>query len=450
MIRAFERQNRRGAQRRAGEPVSETHYTPTETVTLDEVVTTVIMSRVTDYFGFFVYAIASALVFPKLFFPMYSPTTGMLCSFAIFSLAFLARPVASMLGRKIQRKIGRTGKIVIAVIFLGASTMAIGFLPGYETIGWWAPLLLAVLRIMQGLGLGGSWDGITLQLQSAAPKGREGIYAMVPQLGGPIGFCVAAALFYVLTDFLTEEEFMRFGWRFAFFCVLAVNVVSLFARLRLMNTNFGATPVSTSSAPFLPMIRTQWRPILLSTMIPLASYALFHMVTVFPLGYAVLYTELSIPYVILLQLAGGSLAVLSVIASGLLADRFGRRWVILVSTSLVPLLCLTITTLNSNPAIYIIFGMVLLGLTTGQSSAIVPNRYPPEYRYSGTALSTNLSWIVGAAFAPFVGLGLTSLFGLWAASLYLLSGVVVTLVCLYLLKKTAEPPQPTLQQPSAT
>ncbi|MEM9222578.1 MAG: MFS transporter [Pseudomonadota bacterium] len=415
--------------------MTETSVSHSHPVTVDEVVTTVIMSRVTDYFGFFVYAIASALVFPRLFFPNFSPVTGMLLSFAVFSLAFIVRPIASMLGRKIQRKIGRPGKIVIAVIFLGASTMAIGFLPGYEKIGWWAPALLAFLRIMQGLGLGGSWDGITLQLQSAAPEGRKGIYAMVPQLGGPIGFCVAASLFFVLTGFLTEEEFMSFGWRFAFFGVLATNVVSLFARLRLMTADFGAARVSTQSAPFIPLLRTQWKPILISTMIPLASYALFHMVTVFPLGYVILYSDRPISSILLLQMAGGSLAVLSVIASGVLADMFSRRWVILVSTSLIPILCLTITTLDTYPAVYIILGMILLGLSIGQSSAIVPDRYPPAYSYSGTALSTNLSWIVGAAFAPLVGMGLTAAFGLWAAALYLLSGVIVTHVTLYLLKR---------------
>ena len=203
-----------------------------QTVTLDDVITTVVMARVTDFFGFFVYAIASALVFPQIFFPFLDPLAGTLWSFALFSLAFLARPIASLAARPIQRRIGRAGKITLALMLLGSSTVAIGLLPGYAEIGIAAPILLAILRVVQGLGLGGSWDGITMQLSSAAPKGRVHRYAMVPQLGGPIGFCVAASLFYVLTGFLTEEEFYTYGWRFAFFAVLAVNVVSLFARLR--------------------------------------------------------------------------------------------------------------------------------------------------------------------------------------------------------------------------
>ncbi|MEM1075701.1 MAG: MFS transporter [Pseudomonadota bacterium] len=404
-----------------------------QSVTMDEIVTTVVMARVTDFFGFFVYAIASALVFPRLFFPMLDPVSGTMAAFALFALAFVVRPFASMGGRWVQTKIGKTGKISLALLILGTSTVAIGLLPGYERIGWVAPALLAILRVFQGIGLGGSWDGITLQLQNAAPQGRKGLYAMVPQLGGPIGFIVAAALFYVLTGFLTDEEFINYGWRFAFFAVMAVNVVSLFARLRLIQSDYGADAQMYKSAPYLEMIRSQWRPVLLSTMMPLASYALFHMVTVFPLAYATLYTEIAIDHIILLQLVGGVLSITTVVASGVLADRYHKRGVLWVSIAMIPLLCLTLPSLGSTPALYILFGFTVLGLAYGQASAIVPNRFPPQYRYSGTALATNLSWIVGAAFAPLVGLTLTSWYGIWATALYLLSGVIITAIALVLL-----------------
>ncbi|MBU2956325.1 MFS transporter [Paracoccus sp. 1_MG-2023] len=414
--------------------MTSTDAQPTEHATIDEVVTTVIMARVTDFFGFFVYAIASALVFPELFFPNYDPVTGTLLSFAVFSLAFIARPIASMLGREVQKIIGRRGKVVLALMILGVSTVAIGLLPGHASIGAMAPILLAVLRFVQGIGLGGAWDGLTLQLQNAAPEGRKGVYGMVPQLGGPIGFCVAASIFFVLTGFLTHEEFILYGWRFAFFAVFAVNVVSLFARLRLLQTDFGSDERLMRSAPYGELIAKQWRPILLSTFLPLASYALFHMVTVFPLAYAKLYSDYAISGILLWELLGGSLAIVAVMASGPLADRFGRRTLLGATTALIPLLCLTIGTLDSNPAIFIVTGMVLLGLAYGQASAIVPNRYPTEYRYSGSALSTNFSWLFGAAFAPLTGLALTSTFGLWSAALYLLSGAVVTCAALYLLR----------------
>ncbi|MEO0971599.1 MAG: MFS transporter [Pseudomonadota bacterium] len=407
-----------------------------QTATIDEVITTVVMARVTDYFGFFVYAIASALVFPKLFFPMYSPVTGTLISFALFAVAFIARPVASYLARSVEAKVGRVVKVTLALMILGSSTVAIGLLPGYEQIGWWAPALLAVLRVLQGVGLGGAWDGITLQLQNAAPPGKKGLYAMVPQLGGPIGFCVAGSLFYVLTGFLTEEEFIKWGWRFAFFGVMAVNVVSLFAKLRLLTTDFGADETIATPSPYFETIRTQWRPILLSMFTPLASYALFHMVTVFPLGYEALYSGGPISDILLLELIGGALAIVSVILSGVLADRYGVRWVRWVSTGLIPILCLTIGTLREHPGIYIIFGFVLLGFAHGQAGAQSASRFPPEYRYTASAISVHLAWIVGAAFAPLVGLALTVNFGVGAAALYLLSGVVVTCAALYFGERT--------------
>ncbi|MEM9301866.1 MAG: MFS transporter [Pseudomonadota bacterium] len=406
----------------------------TEVASIDEVVTTVVMARITDSFGFFVYAIASALVFPRLFFPHFDPVTGTMLSFAVFALAFVVRPLASLLARYVQRKIGRAAKIGLAAMVFGTSTVAIGLLPGYEKMGWLAPVLLAFLRIAQGLGQGGSWDGIALQLQSAAPKAREGIYAMVPQLGGPIGFCVAGSLFYVLTGFLTDDEFINYGWRFAFFAVMAVNVVSLFARVRLFNTDFGAVEALTRSSPFVEMVRAQWRPILLTTFTPLASYALFHMVTVFPLGYAILYTGYPISNILLYQLVGGTLGIGAVILSGVVADRYGGRTVMKVSTFMITILCLTIGTLETNPAVYIILGFVLLGFSHGQSGVIFPETFEERYCYSASALSTNLSWIFGAAFAPLIGLALTAAFGLWAASLYLLSGVLVTSVTLYLIR----------------
>lgn len=393
------------------------------------------MARVTDFFGFFVYAIASALVFPRLFFPMYDPVTGTILSFAVFSLAFLARPLASFAGRYVEQKIGRAGKISLALMILGSSTVAIGLLPSYDRIGIMAPILLAALRFAQGIGLGGAWDGITLQLKSAAPKGREGVYGMVPQLGGPIGFCVAASLFFVLTGFLTEEEFYNYGWRFAFFAVMAVNVVSLFARLRLLTANFGADETPLQSAPLSHLIRTQWRTIALSTFLPVASYALFHMVTVFPLSYTLLFTDYSMDRIILYELAGGVLASGAVVLSGILADRYTKRVVLRVSVALIPILCLTIYTLDSYPWIYIIFGFIVLGLAYGQSSSIVPRRFPAEFRYSGSALSTNLSWIFGAAFAPVIGMFLAAYVGLWASALYLLSGAAVTYATLRILDR---------------
>ncbi len=408
-------------------------HIPVEKASLDEVATTVVMARVTDYFGFFVYAIASALVFPRLFFPEYPPVEGMLLSFLVFALAFLARPIGALLARVVDRKAGRPAKITLATMVFGISTVGIGLLPGYAELGWLAPVALAVFRIGQGLGLGGSWDGITLQLQNAAPEHRQGLYTMIPQLGGPIGFCVAASMFYVLTGFLSDEEFMSFGWRFAFFAVMAVNVVSLFARLRLLTTDFGADESLSQSSPVVEMARAQWRPIVLSACLPLATYALFHLVTVFPLAYAILYATTALPEILMLQLIGGGLSLVTMILSGVLADRFSRQWVIGTSTLLMIALCFTIPMLRTEPAVFIVAGFLLLGLSQGQSGVVSGGRFIRRYAYSANALSVNLSWILGAAFAPALGVWLTDRYGDWAAALYLLSGVIVTFFVMTLL-----------------
>lgn len=403
---------------------------------MDELVITVIMARVTDHFGFFVYAFASVLVFPRVFFPNYDPATALLLSFSIFPLAFLARPFASQAFKLLERRVGRSGKITIALFILGGSTMAIGLLPSYQTAGVLAPLLLLVFRIGQGIGLGGAWDGMTLLLQTNAPEGRKGWYAMIPQLGAPVGLCVAAAIFYVLTGFLTDEEFVAWGWRWPFFAVLAVNVVSLFARLQLIHSEgheILKEEAQLKSSPFFEMLSVHWKDVLLATFLPLASYAILHMVTVFPLANHYLNADSHISNFMLLLLLGGMISIPSVVISGTLSDRFGRRRMLAIVSVLIGAFSFLVTSLAGDASAFVLIGYVLLGLSYGQASAILPNRFQQKYRYTGSALATNLSWIFGAAFAPLVALGLSLELGLTYAGFYLLSGAVVTLCALGLL-----------------
>ncbi|WP_153772333.1 MFS transporter [Labrenzia sp. CE80] len=403
---------------------------------IDELIITVIMARVTDYFGFFVYAFASVLVFPRIFFSNHDPATAMLLSFAVFPVAFLARPFASQAFKLLERQVGRSGKITIALFILGGSTMAIGLLPTYQTAGILAPALLVLFRIGQGIGLGGSWDGMTLLLQTHAPDRSKGWYAMIPQLGAPLGLCVAAAIFYVMTGFLTEEEFITFGWRWPFFAVLAVNIVSLFARLQLIHSEgheILKEEAQLKSSLFFEMLSVHWKDVLLATFLPLASYAILHMVTVFPLAYEYLRTDEPTSDFMLLLLLGGVISIPAVVISGLLSDRFGRRRMLAIVSVLIGVFSFMVTTLLTNGVTYVLIGYVLLGLSYGQASAILPNRFQQKYRYTGAALATNLSWIFGAAFAPLVALGLSLSFGLTFAGLYLLSGALVTLLALALL-----------------
>ena len=405
---------------------------------IDELIITIVMARVTDNFGFFVYAFASVLVFPRIVFSNYDPVTAILLSFAVFPLAFLARPFASQGFKLLERRVGRSGKIGIALFVLGGSTMAIGLLPSYETAGLLSPLLLILFRIGQGIGQGGSWDGMTLLLQTHAPEGRKGRYAMIPQLGAPIGLCVAAAVFYVLTGFLTEEEFVAWGWRWPFFAVLAVNVVSLFARLQLIHSEAHEIlkeEDQLKSSPFFEMLSVHWKDVLLATFLPLASYAILHMVTVFPLAFRFLNADTPISDFLFLMLLGGVVCIPAVVLSGLLSDRFGRRRMLVIVSVLIGAFSFLITDLVSHGVAYVLIGSALLGLSYGQASAILPDRFEQKYRYTASALATNLSWIFGAAFAPLVAMVLTLEFGLAFAGLYLLSGAVVTLFTLMMLRR---------------
>lgn len=409
---------------------------------LDELFVTVIMARVTDHFGFFVYAFASVLVFPKVFFSYADPATAMLLSFMVFPLAFLVRPFASQVFKLLEPRFGRSGKVAAAIGILCISTMAIGLLPSCESAGMLAPVLLIALRVAQGIGLGGGWDGLTLLLQTNAPENRRGWYAMIPQLGAPIGLCVAAAIFYVLTGFLTEQEFYQWGWRWPFFAVLAVNVVSLFARLQLIHSKEHVELQKEQqlySSPFFEMLRAHWRGVLLGTLLPLASYALMHMVSVFPLAHMVLTNQAPISDFLFVEIMGGALFIVAVVMSGVLADMIGRRRLLAATSVLIGGYSFLITTLFDGGIVFTLFGFLLLGLSYGQASSILPNRFEKKYRYTAAALSTNLSWIFGAAFAPLVALWLSQTYGLASAGLYLLSGALVTLGALAVLKYRVRP-----------
>lgn len=406
-----------------------------DTLHPDQIVATVIMTRVSEYFGFFVFAIACALVFPKVFFPNYELVTAMLISFSVFSLAFISRCFARLIFVPLEKRIGRAARVTVAMFLLGGSTIFIGFIPGYADIGIVAPILLCVARIGQGLGSGGVPEGLPIIMMLNAPEHKKSWYSMVPQLGGPIGFAIAASIFFVLTNYLTPEEFIDWGWRFPFMVVLSLQVVALFTRLRLIDTPEYENAVShhfLHGSPVREVVKKHWSAIILGAYLPLASYALFHIVTIFLLGYIMLFQVMSIPELLFMQTAGGVLAIFTCVLSGLLADRFGRRHFLMVVTAMVGVLSFFIGSMQDNAWIFVLFGFGLLGLCFGQSGGTLPHRFEREYRFTGVALSTDLGWLFGAAFAPIIAISLTVWLGVEYAGYYLLSGVVATLIALYI------------------
>jgi MFS family permease len=400
----------------------------------------VIVGRASEYFDFFVYGIASVLVFPALFFPFADKLTGTLYAFALLSLAFVVRPIGTLWGMAIQKRWGRSTKLTVALFLLGSSTVGIALLPSASTVAPAVAIgLLMLCRIGQGLALGASWDGLPSLLALNAPEHRRGWYAMLGQLGAPLGFIVASGLFAYLWSNTTQAEFLDWGWRFPFFAAFSINVVALFARLRLVVTHEYERELEANELePCNPkeLFQQQGHHIVIGAFAALASYALFHLVTVFPLSWVNLYSTESVGQFLRIEMLGAVLCAAAMPLSGFLADRMGRRSLLGSLAILIGLFSLTSPWLLSYGTVgqgaFILTGCVLLGLSYGQSSGSVTSNFLPKFRYTGAALTADLAWLLGAAFAPLVVLGLSAKFGLAAVSVYLLSGAFCTFVALRL------------------
>tara|TARA_R110000868_G_scaffold165328_6_gene398749 strand:- start:328792 stop:330132 length:1341 start_codon:yes stop_codon:yes gene_type:complete len=402
----------------------------------------VIIGRSSEFFDFFVYCIASVLVFPQLLFPGDSAIVGTIHSFAIFSLAFIARPIGSLVFMTVDRRYGRGTKLTLAMFLLGGSTAAMAFLPSFDTAGMFAIYLLCSLRFAQGLALGGAWDGLASLLALNAPDNRKGWYAMMPQLGAPLGFILASSLFAYLILTLSAEDFLAFGWRYAFFVAFAINVVALFARLRLVATSeFGSLLEQNElqAARIRDTIKHNGRTVLLGALVPMVSYALFHLVTVFALSWVVLYTPANPGQFLLTQAVGAVLCGLGIIASGFIADQIGRRKLLGYSAGIIAagaLLTPLLYTYNIiNEGMIVLGGFAVLGLCFGQAAGTLASNFKREYRYTGSALTSDLAWLLGAGFAPLIALLLCVAYGLPGVGAYLLSGAAVTLLVLHFNKQ---------------
>lgn len=409
-----------------------------------EIAIGVLIGRTAEFFDFFVYAIASVLVFPAVVFSFTDPVTGTYYAFALLALAFVVRPIGTVFFTWVHRRIGDAGKLTTALFMLGLSTIIMAFLPSYASIGVASVVLLTVLRIGQGIALGGTWDGLAPLLAVTVPENKRGWYAMLPQLGAPLGLIVASALYYFLLTSLTEEDFLSWGWRYPFFVAFAINVVALFARLRIVVTEqyqdlFRQGDLMPS--PVRSTIRNNVRNIVIGAFVPLASFALFHMVTVFPLSWIVLFTDDNSARFLLIELIATVFGLIAHLASGPLADRYGRRRVlgvcaglIAVYSGLAPLL------LNggvTGETIYMVVGSIILGVSFGQCSGALAANFSRSERYTGSALTSDLAWMFGAGFAPLVALAIADNLGLVFAGAYLLSGAIVTLVALLINRRLA-------------
>jgi MFS family permease len=423
-------------------PTSGIHHAPGsagqhERVAPGDIAVGVVIGRASEYFDFFVFGIASVLVFPTVFFPFAGRLEGILYAFALFAFAFVVRPIGTLAGMEIQRRFGRSTKLTVALFLMGTSTVTMALLPGFDTWGDLAIVALALCRIGQGLAMGASWDGLPSLLALNAPKHRRGWYAMLAQMGAPLGFLIACSLFAYLWKNLDAADFLSWGWRYPFYAAFAINVVALFARLRLVVTHEYERDLSARElepADVRDLFRQQGRHVVIGAFAALASFALFHIVTVFPLSWILLYSDQVTGEFLTVQIVGAVLAAAAMPVSGLIADRIGRRRTLALLAVLIAAFSLFAPLLLDGGALgqdlFILIGFVLLGLSYGQAAGTVTANFAPKFRYTGAALTSDLAWLIGAAFAPLVALGLSARFGLIAVTVYLLSGCVCTLLAL--------------------
>ncbi|MGC4028644.1 MAG: MFS transporter [Steroidobacteraceae bacterium] len=397
-----------------------------------------------EFFDFYIYATAAVLVFPQLFFPTSNPATATLQSLATFALAFFARPVGSAVFGHFGDRVGRKATLVAALLTMGLSTVLIGLLPTYHSIGLAAPALLALCRFGQGFGLGGEWGGAVLLATENAPPGRENWYGMFPQLGAPIGFICSTGVFLLLTQWLSDAEFLAWGWRVPFIASSVLVFMGLWVRLSLEETPAFRRVLEKDERESLPMaavVRAHPRRLIFGTFAATATFVLFYLMTVFTLSWGTSQLGYSRSEFLVLQMVGVLFFGATIPLSARLADRYGSHGVLVAATVLITVFGLLLAPLlgSRNPAMVLLclsLGLALMGLTYGPLGAALAGLFPAAVRYTGASLTFNLAGIVGASLAPYAATWLATRFGLPAVGYYLMAAGLVTLVALLMLPRS--------------
>jgi metabolite-proton symporter len=397
-----------------------------------------------EFFDFYIYATAAVLVFPRLFFPAFDPASATLASLATFGIAFLARPVGSALFGHFGDRVGRKTTLVAALLTMGISTVAIGALPTYSTIGVAAPLLLALCRFGQGLGLGGEWGGAVLLAVENAPPGKRAWYGMFPQLGAPFGFILSASVFLALSKWLTDEQFFAFGWRIPFLASAALVLVGLYVRLTITETPVFRDALSRRErvrVPMLVVFRNYPKPLVIGTLVSLATFVLFYLMTVFALSWGTTVLGYSREKFLVMQLLGIVLFALTIPLSAVLAER-GRRRTLLWVTSAIGVFGLLMAPLflagTFGAVMTMAVGLSLMGLTYGPLGTVLSELFPTSVRYTGSSLTFNFAGIFGASLAPYIATWLAKTYGLRYVGYYLSAAAVLTLIGLLATRETKD------------
>ena len=398
-----------------------------------------------EFFDFYIYATAAVLVFPRLFFPASDPTAATLASLATFAIAFFARPVGSALFGHFGDRIGRKTTLVAALLTMGLSTVSIGLLPTYATLGVGAPLLLAICRFGQGLGLGGEWGGAVLLAIENAPPGRRAWYGMFPQLGAPVGFICSAGIFLLLSAWLTDAQFFTFGWRVPFLASAALVLVGLYVRLRIQETPVFREALQRRAPVKLPMLvvlRDHPGALVRGILMSLATFVLFYLMTVFTLTWGTTALGYTRQQFLLIQLFGIVFFALTIPLSAVMADRHGRRGTLIWTTVAIGVFGFALAPWlqagTGGAMLTLAVGLTLMGLTYGPLGTALSELFPTRVRYTGASLTFNLAGIFGASLAPYAATWLAKNHGLRFVGYYLTASAALTLIGLLWSRETKD------------
>jgi metabolite-proton symporter len=397
-----------------------------------------------EFFDFYIYATAAVLVFPRLFFPKEDPASATLASLATFAIAFIARPFGSALFGHFGDRVGRKATLVAALLTMGISTVAIGVLPTYAKIGVIAPLLLALCRLGQGLGLGGEWGGAVLLAIENAPPGKRAWYGMFPQLGAPIGFLFSGGVFFALSKWLTNDQFFAFGWRIPFLASAALVLIGLYVRLTIAETPVFREALSRQErvkVPMLVVFRKYPAQLVVGTLASLATFVIFYLMTVFALSWGTTALGYSREKFLLMQLFGILFFALTIPISGLLAER-GRRRTLIWGTLATAVFGLVMAAMfragTAGALLMMVVGFALTGFSYGPLGTVLSELFPTPVRYTGTSLTFNFAGIFGASLAPYIAIWLAKTYGLQYVGYYLAAAAILTLVGILATRETKD------------
>jgi metabolite-proton symporter len=397
-----------------------------------------------EFFDFYIYATAAVLVFPHLFFPAGDATAAGLASLATFGIAFLARPVGSALFGHFGDRIGRKSTLVLALSTMGLSTFAIGVLPTYSSFGFAAPLLLALCRFGQGLGLGGEWGGAVLLAIENAPPKKRAWYGMFPQLGAPLGFFLSGAVFLLLSRWLTEKQFFSYGWRLPFLASVILVFLGLYVRLMLTETPVFQESLAhgeQEKVPVVAVFREHARSIGAGILICLSAFVLFYLMTVFTLSWGTSVLGYTRGKFLQMQLFDILFFALTIPLSALMAEKGRRRLMLWVNAAIVVfgfVLAPLFVAGAKGTLLMMAIGLSLMGLTYAPLGTVISELFPTRVRYTGSSLAFSLAGILGASLAPYAATSLAKNFGLHYVGYYLSASALLTMIGLLCIRETKD------------